>query len=94
MLARLYCVVLLGLIVIPQTAIAQGFESYSCEDLWLERNTIYKERGYCVKTQRAIRVFGNEGCQYDDAASVPLSHTERQIISEIQAWERRKRCPR
>lgn len=89
-----FCIVLLGLIAAPQAAIAQGYETYSCEELWLERNTIYKERGYCVKTQRAIRVFGNEGCQYDDPASVPLSQIERQIISEIQAWERRKRCPR
>lgn len=94
MRARLFSVVLLGLIVAPQVAIAQDFDTYTCEQLWWERNVIYKERGYCVKTARAIRAFGNEGCQYDDAESVPLSHTERQIISTIQAWERRKRCPR
>jgi len=94
MLARFFCVILLGLIVVPQIAIAQDFDSYSCQQLWWERNAIYKDRGYCFRTDRAIRAFGNAGCQYDDVESVPLSHTERRIIGDIQAWERRKSCPR
>src|SRR6266571_3665323 len=47
---------------------AQG----SCEQLWVERNTIFKARGYCFKTPRAISYFGNAGCLYDDEAALPL----------------------
>src|SRR5207249_301574 len=38
----------------------------SCDDLWVARNTIYKNRGYCFKTQRAISYFGNAGCRYNN----------------------------
>jgi YARHG domain len=44
---------------------AQEYQNYSCSDLWKERNSIFKEAGYCFKTSRAQRYFGNAGCQYD-----------------------------
>jgi hypothetical protein len=34
----------------------------SCQDLWTERNGYYQANGYCFKTARAIRYFGNGGC--------------------------------
>ncbi len=34
-------------------------DAQSCYDLWVQRNSVYKEAGYCFKTPRAIRYFGN-----------------------------------
>ena len=64
----------------------------SCGDLWYRRNSIYKQGGYCFKTTRAIRTFGNAGCAYDDEADVPLSPRQRQIVASIQAEERDLGC--
>jgi hypothetical protein len=63
-----------------------------CEELWYERNEIYKANGYCFKTRDAIRAFGNAGCSYDDVEDVPLSARERRAINRIVAAERRNRC--
>lgn len=66
----------------------------SCGELWYARNEIYKAGGYCFRTQRGIRAFGNAGCQYDDVNDVPLSANQRREVAEIQRWERIKGCPR
>ena len=64
----------------------------NCEGLWNQRNMIFKAAGYCFKTQRAIREFGNAGCQYDDLTNVPLSESQRQAIDDIMRVEAVKRC--
>jgi hypothetical protein len=64
----------------------------SCSSLWYERNQIYKEAGYCFKTSRAIRAFGNSGCSYDDINDVPLSARQRAVVRDIAAQERRMGC--
>jgi YARHG domain len=64
----------------------------SCDEFWYQRNMIFKEAGYCFKTARAIRNFGNAGCRYDDQADVPLSARQRAEIAEITAMERARRC--
>ncbi len=66
----------------------------SCGELWYARNEIYKDAGYCFRTQRGIRAFGNAGCRYDDVEDVPLSANQRREVAEIQRWERIKGCPR
>ena len=91
---RFVCGVVLAMMLVPQLAQAQELSSYSCEQLWIERNAIYKDRGYCFRTARAIRMFGNAGCQFDQVEDVPLSRAERRTINDIQAWERRRGCPR
>lgn len=78
--------VLAGAIFFP--AIAQA----SCSSLWYERNQIYKDAGYCFKTSRAIRSFGNSGCAYDDINDVPLSARQRAAVRDIAAQERRMGC--
>jgi hypothetical protein len=55
----------------------------SCHQLWTERNSYYKARGYCFKTERAISYFGNGGCRYQDEGRVPLTRGERARIAEI-----------
>ena len=90
-LARQSLVVLLAmaaLAAMPPGAKAQ----VSCERLWVERNSIYKARGYCFKTTRAIAYFGNAGCMYDVEAAVPLSSSERARIGELQRLERASGC--
>jgi hypothetical protein len=69
-----------------------GAASASCSSLWYERNQIYKDAGYCFKTARAIRAFGNSGCSYDDIGDVPLSARQRAIVRDIVAQERRMGC--
>ncbi|HZT86653.1 MAG TPA: YARHG domain-containing protein [Stellaceae bacterium] len=64
----------------------------SCDQLWYERNSIYKAAGYCFKTARAIRAFGNAGCMYDVEAALPLSRFQRERIAAIVREERILGC--
>ena len=45
--------------VLPATTPARA---NVCDDLWVQRNSIYKAYGYCFKTPKAY--FGNARCQY------------------------------
>ena len=63
-----------------------------CDELWAERNSIYKDRGYCFKTERAKAHFGNEGCKHDDEGAVPLTDRDRRRIADIQRKERQQGC--
>lgn len=71
---------------------ASSASAQNCQQLWVERNSYYKESGYCFKTRRAISFFGNAGCAYDDEASVPLPRGIRERIAEITAIERSHGC--
>ena len=73
----------------PMPAAAQ-----TCEDLWYQRNEIYKAQGYCFRTKRAIAAFGNAGCQYDNVEDLPLSANDHRAIADILRQERALRCPR
>lgn len=64
-----------------------------CDELWGERNAVYKEAGYCFRTARGIRAFGNAGCRYDDIADVPLSARERAKVAGIRREEGARNCP-
>jgi hypothetical protein len=64
----------------------------SCQALWEVRNWIYKENGYCFQTAKAIEVFGNAGCEFDDAADVPLNPAERHNVKAIKKVEKQKGC--
>jgi YARHG domain-containing protein len=78
-----------SLAITVSTAYAQ-----SCYDLWVQRNSVYKVAGYCFKTPRAIRYFGNAGCTYDNEADVPLSPNQRRQIASITEMEGRLGCSR
>lgn len=69
-----------------------GPEFWTCNELWTERNRVYKEAGYCFRTPRAIRVFGNAGCRFDNVDDVPLSANQRRDVGEIQRYERLRGC--
>jgi hypothetical protein len=71
---------------------AWQLKQLSCQILWEVRNTIYKENGYCFHTQKAIQVFGNAGCKYDNAGDVPLNAAERHNVLAIKKAEAKKGC--
>jgi hypothetical protein len=67
-------------------------QSADCQQLWVERNSIYKALGYCFKTARAIAYFGNAGCTYDNEADLNMTPDIRRRIAEITREERRRGC--
>ncbi len=67
-------------------------QAQSCGEAWYQRNQIYKDNGYCFKTARAIRAFGNAGCSYDDVNDVPLSARQRAIVADLRNFERINGC--
>ena len=71
---------------------ASDAQAQSCDELWYQRNSIYKAAGYCFKTARAIQTFGNAGCAYDNEYDLPLSANQRQIIDQIVREERERGC--
>jgi hypothetical protein len=73
-------------------ATASEYARYSCSELWVARNQIYKDAGYCFKTSRGVRYFGNAGCQFDNQSDVRLSRSDRQAVDEIVRIEARKGC--
>jgi hypothetical protein len=76
----------------PAIVMAQEYQNYTCKDLWKERNSIFKAAGYCFKTNRAQRYFGNAGCLYDNDIDLPLSQRDRFSITEIKRIEQFKGC--
>lgn len=99
---------LVGVLSGPQPACANCCELIGCSnqnyfessDLMTARlsatvgsaNWIYKENGYCFKTPKAIKAFGNAGCLYDDVAQVPLNQFERYNVKAIEKAEAKKGC--
>ena len=80
-LTLLLAVLALGAVIAPSFA-------QSCDALWVERNSYYKDAGYCFKTARAISYFGNAGYLYDSENAVPLSRAVRNRIAQIARAER------
>jgi hypothetical protein len=66
----------------------------NCDFLYTMRNSIYKERGYCFTTARAIQTFGNAGCRFDNVNEVPLNRFERANVAAIKSAEQAMNCPR
>jgi hypothetical protein len=63
-----------------------------CDDLWVQRNSIYKAYGYCFKTPKAIAYFGNAGCQYDYEGDIPFSYADKSRVLAIKKQERALGC--
>ena len=78
--------------ILSYAAAQDDLSSMSCGDLWYRRNAIFARNGYCFKTERAIRVFGNEGCRFEVESDVPMSRADREEVEIIRAIERRRGC--
>jgi hypothetical protein len=92
LIVRLASVTLAVIVNLPAHAGDVQGDAYGCDELWTLRNQIFKASGYCFKSPRAIKQFGNAGCQYDIEADVPLSYQDQQTLSSIEKSERRQGC--
>ena len=79
------------LATVPASA-GDDFNDWSCKALWEERNQIYKDNGYCFHTARAIKRFGNAGCEHDSESDVPLSKSDRSNVRAMKRAEAAKGC--
>ncbi len=77
---------------IPANAGDVQGDALDCQELWVMRNQIYKDAGFCFTSQRAISYFGNGGCVYHSQSEVPLSDQQRQIIKMIKKSSARQSC--
>lgn len=71
---------------------ASQVKNHSCEDLWVLRNSIYKDAGYCFKTAKAKSWFGNDGCKYADQDEVPLNAYQRHNVKVLKSVEAKNGC--
>ncbi len=67
-------------------------EGSACNSLWYRRNKIYFDNGYCFKTERSIKAFGNKNCRFPVEADVPMSPSDRAQIDLIRTLEQQNRC--
>lgn len=81
-----------GLGILAASAQAMPADAMSCKQLWVKRNQIYKANGYCFKTAKAIKYFGNAGCYIDDMSDVPLSKGEMKRVKTYRHWEEVNGC--
>lgn len=65
----------------------------NCEFLYVMRNGIYAQHGYCFQTPRGIATFGNAGCVSGDANALGLNATERANAATILQAEHAMGCP-
>lgn len=66
--------------------------SYSCDNLWTLRNTIFHQRGYCFTSARGKKEFSNSKCNVQAVSDLKLSAVEKDNVSTIEKMERQKRC--
>ena len=82
----------IGMTASPQTVSAGEFAAMDCGELWVARNQIYKDNGYCFTSARAITYFGYGGCQYHSTGALPLSSYDRTLLRRIKESESGQRC--
>jgi hypothetical protein len=70
----------------------EEIEKFSCENLWLVRNTIFHQRGYCFQTARGRANFDNSHCLSNSISELKLSEIEKDNVATIREMEQRKGC--
>ncbi|MDC0136376.1 YARHG domain-containing protein [Sulfitobacter sp.] len=60
-----------------------------CQELWLFRNAIFKNKGYCFGSAGEQGVLGNAGCTTKNPS---LSSSDKTQIANIKAREKRLGC--
>ena len=51
--------VLATALALPATSLANPYDGLGCHALWVQRNQIYADAGYCFKTADARSVWGS-----------------------------------
>jgi YARHG domain-containing protein len=64
----------------------------SCENLWLVRNTIFHQRGYCFQSARGRAEFDNSRCSSNSIPELRLNFIERANVATLRKLERSKGC--
>lgn len=64
----------------------------SCDNLWLVRNTIFHQRGYCFQSVRGQKEFSNARCTTRTVSELALSEVEKRNVTTLERVERRKGC--
>ena len=78
-------IVAIGLFgMLPAAAMAA-----SCLDLWVARNSIYDENGYCFSTELGQETFDNDDCW---TKRPKFSKAEQRLIDEIREEEEARGC--
>ncbi len=65
---------------------------FSCQNLWLVRNTIFHQRGYCFQTTRGRAEFDNSRCSSNSISELKLGPVEQANVATLQKLEQRKGC--
>ncbi len=81
-------------LVVAATLELSTASAQDCGALWVERNTYYKQAGYCFRTTQAIQYFGNAGCHIHNEARIGFAPHIRRRIDDIMRLERVLGCPR
>ena len=82
-----------AVLTLATTLAAPLAHAQSCQALWVERNSYYKQAGYCFKTQRAIQYFGNAGCYIYNEGDIQFPPGVWARIQQIRRIERAMGCP-
>ena len=69
---------------VPALAVAD-----ECKSLWIERNQIFKDQGYCFGSQLGQGYFGNAGCT---TKSPTLSDSQKSRVEVIKRREAQLNC--
>lgn len=70
---------------VPLTAAADAV----CDELWLTRNTVFDNNGYCFGSVLGQSIFDNSDCT---TTSPLLSNAEKDLIARLQAVETQEAC--
>ena len=82
-----------AVVTVAATLGAPAARAQDCQSLWVERNSYYKNAGYCFRTRRAIEYFGNAGCYIYDERQLQFPPGVWNRILQIRQIERALGCP-
>lgn len=71
---------------------AAQIRDFPCDFLWLVRNTIFHQRGYCFRSVRGMKEFSNRNCKANSIEQLVLSDVERANVAILQAAESARGC--
>lgn len=87
-LSKVFVALFLATMAAPSVVLADGYRGYTCGDLWLARNDLYANKGYCFKSAVGKATYPNS-CFPPYGK---LDSFEQGEVNKIKAEERRLRC--
>jgi len=87
-LSKFFAALIVVSAVAPGVALADGYRGYTCGDLWLARNDLYANKGFCFKSALGKATYPNS-CFPPYGK---LDSFEQGEVNKMKAEERRLRC--